>query len=180
MVNIPGRGVRPPRRLELKNPLSIKSFSLKLLPCLLILCLCLYLSCGEKKQSAPQKTSPSYDLAGEWHSDIQSADRQIAKSIYTIEQKGDTVAIELISTKSPAGDELVPHGMRFEAKGAWRDNALRFEALSWISGRDSCTFQVRGDMDKEGRLLLHFPADLCGEKSLPFTRALYRPETGAR
>jgi hypothetical protein len=66
--------------------------------------------------------------------------------------------------------------MRFEAKGAWRDNALRFEALSWISGRDSCTFQVRGDMDKEGRLLLHFPGDLCGEKSLPFTRALYRPE----
>ena len=70
--------------------------------------------------------------------------------------------------------------MRFEAKGAWRDNALRFEALSWISGRDTCTFQVRGDMDKEGRLLLHFPADLCGEKSLPFTRALHRPEAAAR
>ena len=69
----------------------------------------------------------------------------------------------------------MPDGMRFEAKGAWRDNALRFEALSWISGRDTCTFQVRGDMDKEGRLFLHFPADLCGEKSLPFTRVLYRP-----
>jgi hypothetical protein len=180
MVNIPGRSVRAPRRLELRNPLSSRSISLKLLLCLLILGLGLYLSCGEKKQSAPQKPSPSYDLAGDWHSDIEGADRHISKSIYTIEQKGDTVALELISTKSPAGDELVPHGMRFEAKGAWRDNALRFEALSWISGRDSCTFQVRGDMDKEGRLLLHFPGDLCGEKSLPFTRSLYRPETGAR
>jgi hypothetical protein len=154
--------------------------SLKLLPCLLILGLGLYLSCGEKQQSAPQKASPSHDLAGEWHSDIASADRQISKSIYTIGQKGDSVEIELVSTKSPSGDELVPHGMRFEAKGAWRDNALRFEALSWISGRDSCTFQVRGDMDKEGRLLLHFPADLCGEKSLPFTRSLYRPEAAPR
>jgi hypothetical protein len=35
-------------------------------------------------------------------------------------------------------------------------------------------------MDKEGRLLLHFPGDLCGEKSLPFTRSLHRPEAGAQ
>ncbi|MFA4947893.1 MAG: hypothetical protein WC674_05200 [Candidatus Krumholzibacteriia bacterium] len=159
----------------MRSPLSSRSSSLKLLSCLLILGLGLYFSCGEKKQSAPQKASPSYDLAGEWHSDIASADRQISKSIYTIEQKGDSVALELISTKSPSGGELVPDGMRFEAKGIWRENALRFEALSWISGRDTCTYQVRGDMDKEGRLLLHFPADLCGEKSLAFTRALYRP-----
>ena len=149
---------------------------MKLLPCLLVLGLGLYLSCGDKNHGALRKPSPSYDLAGEWHSDIQSADRQIAKSIYAIEQKGDSVALELISTKSPAGDELVPAGMRFEAKGAWRDNTLRFDALSWISGRDTCAFQVRGDMDKEGRLLLHFPADLCGEKSLSFTRTLHRPE----
>ena len=175
MGNIPGRGVRAPRRLELKNPLSSKSLSLKLLSCLIVLGLGLYLSCGEKKQSASQKPSPSYDLAGQWHSDIASADRPISKSIYTIEQQGDTVALELISTKSPAGDELVPAGMRFEAKGAWRDSTLRLEALSWISGRDTCTFLLRGDMDREGRLLLHFPADLCGEKSLSFTRALYRP-----
>ena len=66
--------------------------------------------------------------------------------------------------------------MRFEAKGVWRENALRLSALSWISGRDTCTFQVRGDMNKEGRLFLHFPADICGEKNLPFTRSLYRPE----
>jgi hypothetical protein len=159
----------------LRNPVSRKSLSPNLLPCLLILGLGLYLSCGDKKQGAPRTPSPSYDLTGEWHSDIESADRRISRSIYTIEQKGDTFAIELVSTKSPAGAELVPTGMRFEAKGWWRENALRFDALSWISGRDSCTFQVRGDMDKEGRLLLHFPADLCGEKSLPFTRVLHRP-----
>lgn len=159
----------------MRNPFASRSSSLKLLSCVLILGLGLYFSCGEKKQSAPQKPSPSYDLVGEWHSDIESTDRQISKSIYTIEQNGDTVALELISTKSPLGDELVPTGMRFEAKGAWSENALRLDALSWISGRDTCTFQMRGDMDKEGRLLLHFPADLCGEKSLSFTRTLYRP-----
>jgi hypothetical protein len=175
MANIPGRGVPPPRRLELRSPLSSRSIVLKLLPCLLILCLGPLQSCGEKKESAARKPSPTYDLAGEWHSDIESADRRISKSIYTIEQKGDTVALELVSTKSPTGDELVPGGMRFEATGAWRDGALRFEALSWISGRDTCTFQMRGDMDKEGRLLLHFPGDLSGVKSLPFTRTLHRP-----
>jgi hypothetical protein len=160
----------------LRNPASNRFLILKLLPCLLILALGLHISCSEKKQDAPRKPSTSYDLAGEWHSDIESADRRISKSIYAIEQKGDSVKLELVSTKSPSGDELVPEGMRFEAKGAWRENALRLEALSWISGRDTCTFQVRGDMDKEGRLLLHFPADLCGVKSLSFTRALYRPE----
>ena len=133
-------------------------------------------SCGEKRQPAPAKKAPAYDLAGEWRSDIESADRLITASAYRIVQMGDTVALELVSTKSPAGDELVPGGMRFEARGTWQNDALRLAALSWISGRDTCTFQVRGDMDKEGRLLLHFPADLCGAKSLPFTRALHRPE----
>ena len=133
-------------------------------------------SCGEKKQPAPAKKAPIYDLAGEWRSNIESAGRIITASAYRIEQRGDTVALELVSTKSPSGDELVPAGMRFEARGTWQNTALRLAALSWISGRDTCTFQMRGDMDKEGRLLLHFPADLCGEKSLPFMRALYRPE----
>jgi len=160
----------------LRNPRSSRSIILKLLPLLLILTLSLCLSCGEKKQPAPAKKAPIYDLAGEWRSDIQSAGRIITASAYRIEQKGDTVALELVSTKSPSGDELVPAGMRFEARGTWQNAALRLAALSWISGRDTCTFQMRGDMDKEGRLLLHFPADLCGEKSLPFMRALYRPE----
>ncbi len=155
---------------------SSESHCLKLLLCLLVIGLCLNPSCGEKKTGAPQKPSSTHDLAGEWHSDIESTDRQISKSIYTIEQNGDTVALELVSTKSPAGVELVPGGMRFEAKGTWRDKALRFDALSWISGRDTCVFQVRGDVNEEGRLFLHFPADLCGEKSLPFTRVLHRPE----
>jgi hypothetical protein len=141
-----------------------------------ILTLSLCLSCGEKREPAPVKKSPSYDLAGEWRSDIESAGRIITASAYRIEQKGDTVAVELVSTKSPAGDELVPAGMWFKAKGTWQDNALRFAVTSWINGRDTCAFQLRGDMDKDGRLLLHFPADLCGGKSLPYTRALYRPE----
>ena len=111
----------------------------------------------EKKQPAPQKQTPTYDLVGEWRSDIESAGRIIATSVYRIEQKADTVALKLVSTKSPSGDELVPAGMWFEARGAWQDDALRLTALSWISGRDTCAFQVRGDMDKEGRLLLHFP-----------------------
>ncbi len=160
----------------MKIPRSSKSVPAKLIPLLLILCLSLIPSCGGKNESAPPKPSRNLDLAGEWHSGIESADRTISKSIYTIEQRGDTVAIELVSTKSPSGGELVPEGMRFEAAGVWRENAIRFDALYWISGRDSCTFQMRGDMDTEGRLLLHFPADLCGVKSLPYTRALYRPE----
>ena len=133
-------------------------------------------SCGEKKQQAPEKKAPSHDLAGEWRSDIESAGRIVTASDYRIEQRGDTIVLELVSTKSPSGEELVPTSMWFEAKGTWQDNALRLAALSWISGRDTCTFQVRGDMDKEGRLLLHFPADLCGGKSLPYTRTLHRPE----
>lgn len=149
-------------------------------PLLLILALTLFPSCGGKHESAPPKPSRNLDLAGQWRSDIESADRAISQSAYAIEQRGDTVAIELVSTKSPSGGELVPEGMRFEATGVWRGNAIRFEALYWISGRDSCTFQMRGDMDKEGRLLLHFPADLCGVKSLPYTRALYRPEAAAQ
>jgi len=136
-------------------------------------------SCAEKKQPAPAKKAPIYDLAGEWRSNIESAGRIITASAYRIEQKGDTVELELVSTKSPSGEEMVPAGMRFEARGTWQNDALRLAALSWISGRDTCTFQVRGDMDKGGRLLLHFPADLCGAKSLPYTRALYRSEAEA-
>ncbi len=160
----------------MRNPLSARSTVLKILPLLLILTLSLCLSCAEKKQPAPVKKAPSFDLAGEWRSDIESAGRIITASVYRIEEKDDTVALELVSTKSPSGDELVPSGMRFEAKGTWQNSALRLAALSWISGRDACTFQVRGDIDKEGRLLLHFPADLCGAKSLPYTRALRRSE----
>ena len=174
MRNRSGRGgAEASGRLELKPSLRILS------PLLLLLALSLFPSCGEKRESAPPKPVPSSDLSGEWHSDIESADRHISKSIYTIEQRGDTVKLVLVSTKSPSGEELVPAGMWFEAKGAWRENALRLDALSWIGGRDTCAFQVRGDMDEEGRLLLHFPADICGVKSLPYTRALYRPEAAA-
>jgi hypothetical protein len=160
----------------LKNPFSNLTYLPRPVSCLIVLGLVLNASCGGKKESAPPKPSRSYDLAGEWHSDIQSADRPLSKSIYAIEQRRDSVTLILVSMKSPAGDELVPEAMRFEARGALRENTLRLTALSWISGRDSCTFQVRGEMDTEGRLLLHFPADLCGEKNLPYTRSLYRPE----
>jgi hypothetical protein len=171
-----GREAREHRRLDVRSPLSARSSILKVLPLLLILTLSHCLSCAEKRQPAPVKKSPSYDLAGEWRSNIESAGRIITASAYRIEQKGDTVELELVSTKSPSGEELVPAGMRFEARGAWQNDALRLAALSWISGRDTCTFQVRGDIDKEGRLLLHFPADLCGAKSLPYTRTLRRSE----
>ena len=163
----------------MKKPVARGSIAATLILLILILCLSLLPACGGKQEGAPPKPSPNLDLAGQWQSDIESGDRAISKSVYTIEQRGDTVAIELVSTKSPGGAELVPEGMRFEATGVWRDKAIRFEAFYWISGRDSCTFQLRGDMDREGRLLLHFPADLCGVKSLPYTRALYRPEAAA-
>ena len=160
----------------MKRPLPIIAILQGLLVPVLLFSVVSCPSCGEKKQPAPAKKAPIYDLTGDWRSDIASAGRIIAASAYRIVQKGDTVALELVSTKSPSGDELVPAGMRFEARGTWQNDALRLAALSWISGRDTCTFQMRGDMDKEGRLLLHFPADLCGEKSLPYTRALHRPE----
>jgi len=168
-----GGGTETSGRLELKPSLRILS------PLLLLLALSLFPSCGEKRETDPPKPAPSRDLSGEWHSDIESADRHLSKSIYAIEQRGDTVKLELTSTKSPTGTELVPEGMRFEARGVWKQKVLRLDALSWISGRDSCTFQLRGDMDEEGRLLLHFPPDLCGVKSLAYTRSLYRPEAAA-
>jgi hypothetical protein len=178
MARIHTRRNAAPGGLELEKPFSNPRYFPRLVTCLIILGLVLIASCGGgKKESAPQKPSRSYDLAGEWHSDIQSADRPLSKSIYAIEQKRDSVILTLLSTKAPGGDELVPDAMRFEAVGVWRENTLRLTALSWISGRDSCSFQVRGEMDKEGRLLLHFPADLCGKKSLPYTRSLYRPDT---
>jgi len=149
----------------------------RLLSLLLILTMVPCLACdGQKKQAEPQKQKPTYDLVGEWHSDIESAGRIITKSIYQIEQKADDVSLKLISTKSPQGDELVPGSMWFEAKGAWQDDALRFTVSTWVSGRDTCTFPVKAEMDREGKLLLHFPDDLCGEKSLPYTRKLYRAE----
>jgi len=173
------RGARELRRRELRNRLLNEFILPRVLPFLLILTLSLCYSCGEKERPAPPKQAPTYDLSGEWRSDIEAAGRIITASLYRIDQRGDTVALELISTKSPSGAELVPEGMWFMAKGAWQNSALRLEALSWTSGRDTCAFQMRGDMDKEGRLLLHFPGDLCGEKSLPFTRALHRPEAGS-
>ena len=142
----------------------------------LILGMAILPSCGGKKQQAPEKKAPSHDFTGEWRSEIESSGRVVTASDYRIEQKGDTIVLTLISTKSPSGEELVPAGMWFEAKGAWQNNAFRMTARSWASGRDTCSFQLRGDMDKEGRLLLHYPADLCGGKSLPYTRTLFRPE----
>jgi hypothetical protein len=187
LVNLPGLGPRAGKcsgrgHPELRRlPLSKSNRSITALPhlllWLLILTLALCPSCEvKKKQAEPQKQTVSYDLVGEWHSDIESGDRIITKSVYQIEQKADTVMLKLVSTKSPQGDELVPGSMWFEAKGAWQDDALRFTVSSWISGRDTCTFPVKGEMDKEGSFLLHFPGDLCGEKSLPYTRKLYRAE----
>jgi hypothetical protein len=160
----------------LGREISSRFVAIKLLPLLLLATLSLYLSCGEKKAQAPEKTQAPLDLAGEWRSDIESADRIITTSLYRIAQKGDTIELELVSTKSPAGAELVPAAMSLKAKGTRQNDALRFAAILWIAGRDTCTFQMRGDMDKTGRLLLHFPGDLGGEKSLPYTRVLYRPE----
>ena len=160
----------------MRHPISSTFAAPKLLPLLFVAALSLSLSCGEKKQPAPQTKPAPLDLAGEWRSDIESADRIITTSLYRIAQKGDTIELELVSTKSPAGAELVPAGMWFKAKGARQDDALRFAAVLWIAGRDTCTFQMRGDMDIQGRLLLHFPGDLGGVKSLPYSRVLYRPE----
>jgi hypothetical protein len=148
----------------------------KFLALILVAALSLCLSCSGKKEPAPQTKPAPPDLAGEWRSDIESADRIITTSLYRIAQKEDTVELELVSTKSPAGAELVPAAMWLKAKGARQDDALRFAAVSWIAGKDTCRFQMRGDMDQGGKLLLHFPGDLCGEKSLPYTRVLYRPE----
>jgi hypothetical protein len=134
-------------------------------------------SCIRKKETSPppSKAAAAHDLTGEWQSDIQSTDRLITRSVYRIEQRGDSVLLELASTKSPQGDELVPQGMWIRGAGVWRNNAVHFDMSMWVNGRDTCLFQLRGDVDTEGRLLLHFPADLCGEKSLPYTRTLYRP-----
>jgi hypothetical protein len=160
----------------LRNPLSPSLGLSKLFPLVLVTSISLCLSCSAKKEPAPQATPSKPDLAGEWRSDIESADRIVTTAMYRIAQSSDTIELELVSTKSPTGAELVPTLMWFRAKGAWQSGALRFAAVSWIAGRDTCTFQLRGDMDKEGRLLLHFPGDLCGEKSLPYMRRLHRPE----
>ena len=177
MVNIPGRGARAPRRLELRKAPSSGSLRLKLLSCLLILGLCLHISCGEKKQSVPQKPSPSYDLAGEWHSDIESANRHISKSIYTIGQGGIPSSSSLFPRKPRRRRARAGRNVVRRQRASGMKSTLRIDALSWVSGRDTCAFQVRGEMDMEGRLFLHFPGDLCGEKNLPFTRTLYRPES---
>jgi hypothetical protein len=178
-VNIPGRGVRGLRRLKLRIHASSGSIIQKILSLLLAIAVALSISCSGKKQPAPQQKAQSHDLAGEWRSDIQSGDRIIAAAKYWIAESADSVELQLLSTKSPAGQELVPDGMWLKAKGVWERNALRLSALSWVSGRDTCEFQLQGNMDREGRLLLHFPGDLCGEKSLPYTRKLYRPGTEA-
>jgi hypothetical protein len=143
----------------------------------LISVIALCASCGgRKKEPQPVNQTASYDVAGQWQSDIEGADRVITKSVYDIAQKADSVSVRLVSTISPRGDELVPVRMWFEAKGAWQNGALRLLASSWVSGKDTCAFQLKGEIDNEGRLLLRFPGDLCGEKSLSFTRTLYRPE----
>lgn len=152
---------------------------LRFFPTLLIISLSAY-ACAQKKQEAPPaKQAPSYNLTGEWHSDIQSADRLITKSIYRIEQKADSVSLKLVSTKSPTGDELVPQGMWLNGSGVWSSNAVRFAITAWVSGKDTCSFLVKGEMDNEGKLLLHFPGDICGDKSLPYTRVLSRVDSAA-
>ena len=134
-------------------------------------------SCGGGKESAPPPKKGSVpSIAGDWRSDIEAADRTIGRSHYRIDQTGDSASIRLVSTVSPLGDELVPETMSFTARGLWRGDALRLHASYWVLGRDTCTFELMGKMDPEGRLLLHFPADICGEKSLPYTRRLHRPE----
>jgi hypothetical protein len=139
------------------------------------LCAC---GCARKKEAAATgKQAPAHDLTGEWQSEIQGADRVITKSLFRIEQKADSVSLELTSTKSPAGEELVPRSMRLDGSGAWTDGALRLALTSWVSGKDTCFFLVNGEMDAAGNLLLHFPGDLCGDKSLPYTRTLARIDT---
>ena len=151
----------------------------RLFPLFVVIALCAC-GCAQKKQeAAPVKRGPSYDLTGEWQSNIQSADRVITRSIYRIEQKADSVSLELVSTKSPTGDELVPHGMWLGGSGAWSAGAVRFALSSWVNGKDTCSFAVRGRVDSLGNLLLHFPGDICGEKSLPYTRTLSRIDSTA-
>lgn len=136
------------------------------------------LSCGGKKESAPPKgEARSVDLTGTWRSDIHSGERTLSSSVYRIEQSKDSIAVRLVSTKSPGGVELVSSGLVFEARGAWRDGTARLDALYWISGKDSCTFSLIGKMDPEGRFLLFFPGDICGERSLPYTRTLQRADS---
>ena len=151
----------------------------RLLPALLIVSLGTYACAQKKQESAPAKQAPSYNLSGEWRSDIQSADRIITKSVYRIEQEADSVSLQLVSTKSPTGDELVPQGMRLDGSGAWSDGAVRLSITSWVSGKDTCTFLVKGEMDAAGKLLLHFPGDICGDKSLPYSRELSRADSSA-
>jgi hypothetical protein len=136
-----------------------------------------FASCGGKKEKTPPvKKAPAPDIAGEWRSDIESTDRQIARSHYRISEAKDSIFIRLVSMISPPSDELVPDNMIFEAAGAWEGDQLRLRASSWVNGKDTCRFALRGAIDPEGRLLLFYPADLCGEKNLPFTRMLSRVE----
>ena len=132
--------------------------------------------CGGKEGAPASRKGSTPDLAGSWQSDLEAADRTIARSSYLIEQAKDSARIHLTSTLSPAGNELVPEAMTFEARGEWRGDALRLRATYWISGKDTCAFELMGKMDPEGRLLLFFPADICGDKSLPYTRKLHRAE----
>jgi len=157
---------------------SEKSSARRVLPQLLLAALvcglALLAACTERKTAPPLPKPQRPDLTGEWQSDIQSTDRLISTSVYRLAQRADSVSLELLSTKSPQGDELVPQGMWARGEGAWAGGAVRFAMTTWVNGRDTCSFQVKGEMDTSGRLLLHFPADLCGEKSLPYTRTLYR------
>ena len=144
-----------------------------LIPALAAFCA---LSCGGGKDGAPPKKDSTPSLAGNWQCDLEAVDRTIARTRYRIEQAGDSASIHLVSTLSPAGAELVPEAMTFVARGTWSRDALRLQAVSWVSGRDTCSFALTGKISPEGRLLLFFPADICGERSLPFTRTLYQVE----
>ena len=155
-----------------------KSSARRVLPQLLLAALvcglALLAACSGRKTAPPPPKSQRPDLTGEWQSDIQSTDRLISTSVYRLAQRADSVSLELVSMKSPQGDELVPLGMWVRGAGVWTDGAVRLAITKWVNGRDTCSFHVKGEMDASGRLLLHFPADLCGEKSLPYTRTLFR------
>lgn len=129
---------------------------------------------NEKKEPRREAIEQMPAIAGHWQNEIASKDRIISRSYYTVEQLRDSVFIRLDSNISPLGDELVPLKMSFEAAGKWKNKMLRLSAISWVSGKDSCFFDLGGALDSEGNLLLFFPADLCGEKNLPFTRKLVR------
>ncbi|MDD4858121.1 MAG: hypothetical protein PHD74_08455, partial [Candidatus Krumholzibacteria bacterium] len=104
----------------------------KIFSLVLAAAIALCVSCSGKKQPASEEKAKVRELAGEWRSDILSGDRVIAAAEYWIVESGDSLELQLLSTKSPNGHELVPAGMWLNAKGVWERNALRLSAMSWV------------------------------------------------